>query len=103
MKITVISFFWGLAAGVVISNGLILLQQKDDERKKEIDSLVIPKSTDNTNTRGYNFNAKRVGNYYNYTDEEIRMIREKVDLESNGTQYLKTPGRYVPSHEQMIE
>ena len=97
------SFLWGLAIGVIFSNGLILINKREEQRKQEIENLTIPKSSNTLNTRGYNFHTSEPGNYYNYTDEEIRMMREKVFWETNGEYYIKTPGRYVPTHEQMIE
>lgn len=72
-----------------------VIQQIDSisrERKKAISRGAKRK------TRGYNFET---GGWINYSDEEIRIIREIESFKTEGT-YIYTPGRHVPSRQEEI-
>lgn len=93
---------YGIAVGTVLLSGLELIRQDERNRKVNMEeSLINSPSKDNSyqTVRHYNFEQ---GSFNNYSDEEIRMLREKQSYKSNGS-YIYTPGRHVPSREQEIE
>lgn len=97
-----LKLFYGISIGMLVGFGAFIIDKESTIREASINKLIIPKAKDTTSTRGYNFNTKS-GEYYNYSDEEIRMIREKASFESEGRYYIKTPGRYVPSYQEEFE
>lgn len=91
-----------LVLGLIMLSGLELIDEDNEVREKSNqESLVRPPSKDTSyqTVRHYDFEQ---GSFRTYTDEEIRMLRERESFKSSGT-YIYTPGRHVPSREQEIE
>ncbi len=85
----------------VIGSGYLLQKKSSSNRVKELkDNSVEPPEQETTLKviRGYNWES----GYRLYSDEEIRMLREKQSYQSDGS-YIYTPGRYVPTREEEIE
>lgn len=91
----------GSSLALLISMMLLLMNKEDTARKENIKNVYIPPAVDSSYTRGYDFNT--YGQYKNYSDEEIRILRENLDFESGGRYYYKTPGRHVPTYEEEFE
>lgn len=88
--------------GAVFLIGLNQQHQRDIERVKESHSTYIEppsKDTSYQTVRYYDFETEK---FKNYTDTEIRMMRERESYKSRGT-YIYTPARHVPTREEEIE
>ncbi|MAO08077.1 MAG: hypothetical protein CL596_05125 [Alteromonas sp.] len=92
-----------LAITSIISSGYLLQRNSSRARQKELEENTVgpPKQeTTYQEIRGYNYNEG--DGYKSYSDEEIRMLREKQSFKSEGS-YIYTPGRHVPTREEEIE
>lgn len=107
------SFLMGLTVTALLVSGYFLNKKDDDHYKsKEYkESIKIPEPEDNdySKVRSWNYEEQR-WNYYeplinvpkskNYSDEEIRILREKQSFQNDGS-YIYTPGRHVPTREEL--
>lgn len=93
-----------LGIGLVLATGIYLNTEDTADRVEQTNAAKIEPpdtlSTDSYRTiKSYDFEN---GGYHNYSDEEIRIFREKQSYKSDGS-YIYTPGRHVPSREEEIE
>ena len=108
------SFLMGLSVTALLVSGYFLNKKDNDHYKsKEYkDSIKIPDpiNKDYSNVRSWDYDNQR-WNYYeplvpvrqqskNYSDEEIRILREKQSFQSDGS-YIYTPGRHIPTREEL--
>lgn len=94
-------FLMGIAIGMFLCFGIMLVKQDENsfEEQRERLSIPLPPAEDIHKVRAYNFET---GGYHYYSDQDIRDIREEMSYDTEG-RYLYTPGRHVPSFEQMID
>jgi len=90
---------------LLVSVGLYTNNRTTTLREEQADSILVnPPDTVKSGggfqvTRSYNYES---GRYNNYSDAEIRMMREEQSFKSDGG-YIYTPGRHVRTIEDEIE
>lgn len=107
------SFLAGISVSAFLLSGYLLNKKEDDyyNSKEYKDSIKIPDPPDNdySNVKSWNYEEKSWNTYQpfiqvpkskNYSDEEIRILREKQSFQSGGS-YIYTPGRHVPTREEL--
>lgn len=94
-------FLLGIAISSIIGFGLYSIDRQDAKRVNNLKRLIEPSPSYETFqvVRGYNY---EVGGFHNYTDEEIRALRNQRSYRSDGS-YIKTPGRKVLSQQEVID
>ena len=106
------SFIKGLSVGLFLLGGTLITQYSDNKKEEKSLKLPPPKNNDYSHVKSWDYD-KQEWNYYqptskvkyqshNYSDEEIRILREKQSFQ-NGGSYIYTPGRHVPSREEEIK
>jgi len=93
-----------LGIGLILATGIYLNIKDTADRIEQTNAAKIKPpntiSSDSYRTiKSYDFEN---GGYHNYSDEEIRIFREKQSYKSDGG-YIYTPGRHVPSREEEME
>ena len=96
---------------ILVSVGAISVVLDKKEEYRQDKSQVIPKPPGNnfSNIKSWNYQEKKWETYdtnpkpsRNYSDEEIRILREKQSFKSDGS-YIYTPGRHVPTYKEVQE
>lgn len=95
MKKTII---WLSVASIFTVSYLDRDKEAQRVQKREQQVISQPPST-MKNVRAYDFDR---GTFTNYSDEEIRIMREKQSYQPDGG-YIYTPGRKIKTREEEIE
>jgi len=98
-KFTIVGLALLLSVGIYTNNRTTVLRERQQEALKVPPPNTVREGPSYQRIKSFNFEG---GGYNTYTDEEIRMLREKQSFKSNGG-YIYTPGRRVPSREEQIE
>lgn len=104
---TIIGILIGAGITLIVGSALIL-DNKGKQEWKAREQLVLPPAPENP--RNWDFQKQQWNTYnpnvtpksHNYSDQEIRDIREIHSYNSNGT-YIRTPGRKVRTLEKEVE
>ena len=109
------AFFIGISLAIFFIGGYMLSEKQNSYYKSQarMDSIKIPPPIDSNynNVKSWDYQNKKWNTYEpfvkipksrNYSDEEIRILREKQSFKNDGS-YIYTPGRHVPTREEEIQ
>lgn len=88
-----------LFVACIILVGINLQTKEEKVRDRYQQEILTPPPSTQENNRGFDYQR---GSWRNYSDEEIRMMREVHSYSSDGS-YIHTPGRRVKTKKQEIE
>lgn len=108
-----INFIKGLSVGLFLLGGILITQDKGEKHRQESLELPPPPDNDYSKVKSWDYQENHWETYEpfvptkrqwsnNYSDEEIRMLREKQSFKNDGS-YIHTPGRYVPTRKELDE
>lgn len=101
----------GLIIALFIFFGYQSTEKKPEKPVDQTSGIPDPPDNDYTKVKSFDYQNNTWNTYEpfipvqrskNYSDEEIRIIREKHSFNNDGS-YIYTPGRHVPTQKELTE